>query len=169
DGPLRAQLQAAAQSIFPGCVHFAGFVDRDELATYYSLADCLTLPTHSDTCGMVLNDAMACGLPVICTRIAGCAAALVRSNGLLVSPSNISELGAAMQEMASDSAWRARMSVESRRLIQNYSPEYCADGIAGAALSVGSQRSEEHTSELQSRGHLVCRLLLEKKDMSRGD
>src|SRR5690625_7001089 len=30
-------------------------------------------------------------------------------------------------------------------------------------LEVVSQRSEEHTSELQSRGHLVCRLLLEKK------
>src|SRR5690625_5355618 len=33
----------------------------------------------------------------------------------------------------------------------------------GAAWTVGGMRSEEHTSELQSRGHLVCRLLLEKK------
>src|SRR5439155_27133208 len=31
------------------------------------------------------------------------------------------------------------------------------------------ERSEEHTSELQSRGHLVCRLLLEKKNMNGGD
>ena len=140
DGPLRAELESAAQSVFPGCAHFAGFVDRDELASYYSLAECMVLPTHSDTWGMVVNEAMACGLPVICTRIAGCAADLVRSNGLLVSPRNILELGAAMQKMAADSGLRARMSVESRRLIQNYSPEYCADGIAGAALSVGSQR-----------------------------
>src|SRR5690625_5622188 len=36
---------------------------------------------------------------------------------------------------------------------------------AGVALVVGiADRSEEHTSELQSRGHLVCRLLLEKKN-----
>ena len=152
DGPLRAELQAAAQSIFPGCVHFAGFVDRDDLASYYSLAECLVLPTHSDTWGMVVNEAMACGLPVICTRIAGCAADLVRANGLLVSPRNISELAAAMQKMAADSGLRARMSVESRRLIQNYSPEYCADGIAGAALSVGSQRgrSDNHSQGLTS-------------------
>src|SRR5207253_8401787 len=34
---------------------------------------------------------------------------------------------------------------------------------SGAAHGAGSTRSEEHTSELQSRGHLVCRLLLEKK------
>src|SRR5207253_6165003 len=40
---------------------------------------------------------------------------------------------------------------------QEYSTEYrCSGGRAG--------RSEEHTSELQSRGHLVCRLLLEKKN-----
>src|SRR3989442_10699049 len=42
---------------------------------------------------------------------------------------------------------------------------YC-QGIAGGKKSVpiiGKQRSEEHTSELQSRPHLVCRLLLEKK------
>src|SRR5205814_9092685 len=38
------------------------------------------------------------------------------------------------------------------------------DGLAGVAdRSLGSQRSEEHTSELQSLRHLVCRLLLEKK------
>src|SRR5438128_2253103 len=152
DGPLRADLESLARSIFPGTIHFVGFVHRNELVNYYTLAECLVFPTHSDTWGMVVNEAMACGLPVICTRIAGCAADLVRSNGLLVSPSNISELGAAMQEMASDSAWRARMSVESRRLIQNYSPEYCADGIAGAALSVGSQRgrSDNHSQGLTS-------------------
>src|SRR5690554_7780720 len=38
-----------------------------------------------------------------------------------------------------------------------------AGWVPGAVLAVGSSRSEEHTSELQSRPHLVCRLLLEKK------
>src|SRR5690625_5868312 len=36
-----------------------------------------------------------------------------------------------------------------------------------AIRSAGAYRSEEHTSELQSRGHLVCRLLLEKKKTTR--
>src|SRR5690625_6608100 len=35
--------------------------------------------------------------------------------------------------------------------------------LKGTVASLGNDRSEEHTSELQSRGHLVCRLLLEKK------
>src|SRR5437870_10419384 len=41
--------------------------------------------------------------------------------------------------------------------------------IRGAYLDIEPKRSEEHTSELQSRGHLVCRLLLEKKKPARGD
>src|SRR5437870_8888015 len=46
--------------------------------------------------------------------------------------------------------------------------ETCAEcHQVGDALSIPSQRSEEHTSELQSRGHLVCRLLLEKKKPNR--
>src|SRR5690554_7341033 len=39
--------------------------------------------------------------------------------------------------------------------------------LAKIGLSWGSSRSEEHTSELQSRPHLVCRLLLEKKNTPR--
>src|SRR5690625_6040580 len=42
--------------------------------------------------------------------------------------------------------------------------------VVGSGLGTikAAERSEEHTSELQSRGHLVCRLLLEKKNRSRG-
>src|SRR5690625_5878105 len=42
-------------------------------------------------------------------------------------------------------------------------PGAMAIGATGSAAHSGQARSEEHTSELQSRGHLVCRLLLEKK------
>src|SRR5207253_3455824 len=38
-----------------------------------------------------------------------------------------------------------------------------SEEIVGRAIAEHGERSEEHTSELQSRGHLVCRLLLEKK------
>src|SRR5690625_5460957 len=39
--------------------------------------------------------------------------------------------------------------------------------VASQSVNATSARSEEHTSELQSRGHLVCRLLLEKKSKRR--
>src|SRR5207253_7901501 len=67
------------------------------------------------------------------------------------------------------------------RLRNHYRPNYQAIGVWGSALaqavvckatrqsnlSEALSRSEEHTSELQSRGHLVCRLLLEKKQRTR--
>src|SRR5207253_7298013 len=40
---------------------------------------------------------------------------------------------------------------------------FCSVSVGKAICAKLSSRSEEHTSELQSRGHLVCRLLLEKK------
>lgn len=148
DGSMRAELEADARSVFPGSVHFAGFVDRDELAAYYALAECFVLPTHSDTWGLVVNEAMACGLPIICSRVAGCAADLVRSNGILVDPLSVSQLAAALRTIAGDIELRAKMSAESRRLIQNYSPECCAKGIAAAALGAMTSTSSDHSPGL---------------------
>lgn len=48
-------------------VHFVGFQKKEELARYYKAADVFVLPTHSDVWGLVINEAMACGLPVITT------------------------------------------------------------------------------------------------------
>jgi len=136
DGPLRADCEAIAHSIFPGAVHFPGFVHRDELAGYYGLAECFILPTHTDPWGLVVNEAMACGLPVICSDVAGCAADLVKANGRIVAAQNTEQLAAAMQELATDSRLRQRMSRESVSLIHHYSPQACAAGIAEAARSV---------------------------------
>lgn len=144
DGPMRAELEADARSVFPGSVHFAGFVDRDELAAYYALAECLVLPTHSDTWGLVVNEAMACGLPIVCSSVAGCAADLVGSNGILVTPGDVSQLSAALRRISADAELRVTMSAESRRVIQNYSPECCANGIAKAALAMVTEGSCNH-------------------------
>ena len=134
-GPMRAECEAIARSIFPGAIHFSGFVHRDELASYYGLAECFVLPTHTDPWGLVVNEAMACGLPVICTEVAGCAADLVHANGKIVPAHNPDQLAAAMQEIAADSRLRLRMSQASVNLIHHYSPQACAAGIAQAALS----------------------------------
>jgi glycosyltransferase involved in cell wall biosynthesis len=136
DGPERAELESFARSIFPGSVYFPGFIQRDQLAGYYGLAECLVLPTHSDPWGLVVNEAMACGLPVICTDVAGCAADLVKSNGRLVTKEDTANLADAMKEIACDPSLREQMSRESSELIQNYSPELCAAGIAQAALGI---------------------------------
>src|SRR3989442_10114629 len=59
----------------------------------------------------------------------------------------------------SDELAKARVAME----IRENKPTFAVFGIARQAMQ-HSERSEEHTSELQSRPHLVCRLLLEKKN-----
>ena len=49
---------------------YLGFVERDQLPIYYSLSDIFILPTHYDPWGAVINEAMACSLPVISTNMA---------------------------------------------------------------------------------------------------
>lgn len=133
EGSMRAELDSRARDIHPGRVHFAGFVHRDELAAYYALAECFVFPTRTDPWGLVVNEAMACGLPIVCTRVAGCAADLVQENGRLVSPANVDELAGAMEDIATNSDIRERMARESREVIQAHSPERCAAGLALAA------------------------------------
>lgn len=48
-------------------VHFVGFKKKDALADYYRASDLLVLPTHSDVWGLVINEAMAFGLPIVTT------------------------------------------------------------------------------------------------------
>lgn len=48
-------------------VHFVGFQSKDALARYYNAADVFVLPTREDIWGLVINEAMAYGLPVITT------------------------------------------------------------------------------------------------------
>jgi glycosyltransferase involved in cell wall biosynthesis len=156
DGPLRSELESIAKSICPGTLRFAGFKQRDELASYYGLADCLVFPTHSDPWGLVVNEAMACGLPVICGQAAGCVADLVKSNGRLIDSRNVDQLVHAMKEVASDAELRRQMSRESLKIISNYSPDICAAGIAEAALASSPTR-RARSKDLPSNSRAVSK------------
>jgi glycosyltransferase involved in cell wall biosynthesis len=121
-------------------VQFAGFVQREQLAVYYALAETFVFPSHSDPWGLVVNEAMACGLPVISSEAAGCTADLVQDgwNGRVIRRSDVAQLTAAMEELAQDSVLRVTMGNHSKERIVRYSPEACAAGIAEAALSRGA-------------------------------
>jgi 1,2-diacylglycerol 3-alpha-glucosyltransferase len=133
DGPCFAELQK--QALGTRNVHFLGFRQRDDLASVMALATTLVLPTHSDTWGLVVNEAMACGLPVIVSHVAGCAADLVRDgwNGLIVRPRNPQSLAAALDRMARDEHQCSQMGRNSLTRIRDFSPATCAGGLATAA------------------------------------
>ncbi len=135
NGVAQSELQRRATRISPGRIQFAGFLEREELAIHYGLADVLVFPTRTDPWGLVVNEAMACGLPVITTSVAGCAADLVEDgeNGFVVRPGAVGELLAAMDLLARDCKLRQRFAARSAEKIRNNSPEACAQGLANAA------------------------------------
>jgi glycosyltransferase involved in cell wall biosynthesis len=133
-GALRSDLERQASSIAPGRVHFTGFLAPADLAAVYSLAEMLVFPTHSDPWGLVVNEAMACSLPIIATAVAGCTADLVEhgKNGLVVSPRDVAQLSSAMDLLARNPQLRKDMGSHGAELIRRYSPEACAEGLAAA-------------------------------------
>lgn len=142
-GKARSRLERRAASIVPGRVHFTGFLQSTDLAAVYALAEMLVMPTHSDPWGLVVNEGMACSLPIIVTTVAGCTGDLVEhgSSGLVVSPGNVAELASAMDLLARSPALRRKMAARSAEIIRQFSPEACAEGLAAAVSQVAGRIS----------------------------
>ena len=138
DGDARAALEEQAATISSGSVKFPGFAQREQLGAYYGLADLLVLPTYSDPWGLVVNEAMACGLPVIVSRVAGCAADLVKEfwNGALIAPGDVSGLASVLYRLLADRDGCAKMGANSLELISKFSPVEWSAGIARAIAAV---------------------------------
>ena len=81
-------------------VHFEGFKSKDTLSEYYMAADIFVLPTREDIWGLVVNEAMAKGLPVITTDrcVAGLALVTSQEVGKIISVENVDALATAIEE-----------------------------------------------------------------------
>ncbi len=137
DGPKRVELERLSRTVKVGFIQFPGFVQRENLARYYALADALVLPTYTDAWGLVVNEAMACGLPIVCSDVAGCVPDLVLEgwNGRVIPPRDIQKLVQALNNLANNPKIIREMGENSRERILHFSPEISANGIAGAAFS----------------------------------
>jgi glycosyltransferase involved in cell wall biosynthesis len=101
DGPQRASLQQLARRLnVAERVLFMGPLDQDHLATCYSAADVLLLPSSREGWPNVVLEAMACGTPVVATRVGGIPD-MVNSPvaGCLMSERSVPELVAAVQRL----------------------------------------------------------------------
>jgi glycosyltransferase involved in cell wall biosynthesis len=154
DGALRPQLELQAAAISPGVITFAGFAQREKLAVYYALAETVILPTYTDTWGLVVNEAMACGLPVIVSHVAGCVADLLRQdwNGLLVEPRDVSSLTSAMWTIADQPGLRASMGANSMQHISQYSSTEWSAGVIRMAQATGGTGDQQSDGGKGLRG-----------------
>jgi phosphatidyl-myo-inositol dimannoside synthase len=98
DGPDRARLESKAHNLRVGShVIFAGRVAEAEKAAHYHLADAYVMPSRGEGFGIVLLEALACGVPVIGSKLDGGAEALKQGKlGVLVDPNDASALKSAV-------------------------------------------------------------------------
>jgi glycosyltransferase involved in cell wall biosynthesis len=137
DGPERVALTAqAARSPFAADIHFTGHQSSAELPRHYAFAGCLVLPSSREPWGLVVNEAMACGLPVLVSKQCGCADDLVADgvNGFVFDPFRSAELIASLAAMEglNRQQWLL-MSAQSLERIAGYSPRHFGEQIAAIA------------------------------------
>jgi glycosyltransferase involved in cell wall biosynthesis len=126
--------QAANARLGAADVYFLGFRQAEELPEFYALADCFVLPSREEEWGLVVNEAMACGLPVLVSQVAGCARDLVRpgENGFQFSPFDTVTLAGHLESIARQPELVQRMGEESQRIIAAWGCERFAEGAQQA-------------------------------------
>jgi glycosyltransferase involved in cell wall biosynthesis len=157
DGPEAPRLKEIA-ALSHGKIVFVPFQDQETLCQFYSAAQCLVLPSsYGETWGLVVNEAMACGLPVIVSRECGCAETLVRDghNGWQCDPRDPEGLARIMSGfMALSDEERRQMGERSSEIISNWGQERFCEGVWQAV---------QHCRQLPARGYvspMVDRMIL---------
>ncbi len=121
DGSLRPRVEAVAAKA-DRHVTYLGHLSGDDVLRAYLAADLLVLPSLFEPWGLVVNEAMACGLPVIVSDRVGCADDLVRhgETGLVVGAGRETEMTAAIRQLVRDAPTRSRMRQAAGDLISSW-------------------------------------------------
>jgi glycosyltransferase involved in cell wall biosynthesis len=109
DGPDWDQVRARARATnLAGSVHWAG--ERSDVATWYRAADVYVIPSHYEGLSNTMIEALACGLPVISTRVSGSSILLESPTaGIVVDVGDVLQLAGAMESLLQNAAMRTRL------------------------------------------------------------
>lgn len=125
-GGTREQLEQLIGTRLPDGIHAVPFLEKEKLFDFYCASDMFVLPTREDIWGLVIGEAMACGLPVITTERCGAGAELVQDgiNGYLVPVENVGALADKMELLFLNDY--VEMGKRSLELIEKYTFESMA-------------------------------------------
>jgi len=118
DGPLRSSLENFTKKLKLSNVCFVGFIQPKDLIKYYACSDVFVLSSYSDTWGVVVLEAMSCGLPVVVSDKVGCAKDIVHPNksGFVVSVKSTKELALAISKLLHDPLLCKQMGSYAREI-----------------------------------------------------
>jgi len=122
EGPEEKPLREMAKQARLSSVEFSGHRSPEELVDLYAESDVFVFPTLRDIWGLVVNEAMASGLPIICSKYAGCSSDLIRgTNGAIFDPKNPIIFNEILGVFWSNRDKWDSMGISSRHIISEYS------------------------------------------------
>ena len=112
-------------------IHFIPFQNQSLMPALYRLADVFVLPSISETWGLAVNEAMACGKAVLVSNKCGCAQDLVQSgiNGYVFESTNKEDLVKKMKQLNLEKAAFITMGNRSLQIIQDWSFQKICEAI----------------------------------------
>jgi glycosyltransferase involved in cell wall biosynthesis len=128
-GPLRNALEKKVRAAgLSDRVQFAGFVDPARIPLEYARAKAFILPSHEDTFGVVVVEALASRVPVICSSFAGVSDYLQDGeNGFIVDPHDSSLLAQRILGLLEDHALAEKFSEQGPRIARHFEPASVAE------------------------------------------
>lgn len=134
-GALRSQLEQRIIELgLENVVHLPGFLQQEQLFPYFAHASCFIHASLQEQWGLVVNEAMAAGLPVLVSNCCGCFEDLVIEgvNGFGFDPENGQQLTDLMVKISSGEIDLAKMGEAAIAHIQTFSPDYFGSGLLQA-------------------------------------
>lgn len=130
-GEMKEELEALCRRSQSLSCSFPGFFNQTEIPRLLAASDLFVLPSRSEPWGLALNEAMAVGLPVVSTYEVGASRDLIKPsvNGGVFKAGDIADLERILTRFISDDAYRASAGQESKKIIEAWSYQSCAQSI----------------------------------------
>jgi len=136
DGPLKNEIIVWVKELgLENLVKMPGYIQYSQMPAYYGLAKVFILPSTTEQWGLVVNEAMAAGLPVLVSEKCGCAPDLVKAgvDGFQFDPNHPEEIRDLMIRVASDKVKLNAMGKQSQKIVGEWSPENFAKSVKKAS------------------------------------
>ncbi len=130
-GPQKQELHTMRKDFAIDSVHFIDWQSYEKLPLYYTLAKCFVLPSLSEPWGLVVNEAMACGLPVLVSDKCGCLPELCKDglNGFSFDPNDSTDLTHKMHVIAENPEELHLKNQMSQKTIESFTPKTWAENL----------------------------------------
>ena len=138
EGVLRNELESYIREKKLNNVFFMGFKNQTELPEFYAMADIFVLPSEHEPWGLVVNEAMCFGLPVIVSNMIGSGGDLIKEgeNGYIFQACKIFDLEQKIRLLLSNTVNGSRLRDTSRKIISKWSYKEGVSGILSCLKSI---------------------------------